>query len=123
MTRLSGPFKDDNLSADAVDTGVEVPQEGRRRQVYEGELTVTRQGLGYTARLDAASALLLPPRFTLVPLSGRSLPPGLRVRVSDGAPLSLSGPRCRVRIESQGPRRRRRPPAGTSTSSSWAAAP
>ncbi|MFB7652659.1 MULTISPECIES: discoidin domain-containing protein [unclassified Streptomyces] len=91
-----------NLSADAVDTGVEVPQEGRHRHVYEGEQTVTRQGLGYTARLDAASALLLPPRFTLVPLSGRSLPPGLRVRVSDGATLHLSGPRCRVRIEAQG---------------------
>ncbi|MCF2129301.1 discoidin domain-containing protein [Strepomyces sp. STD 3.1] len=91
-----------NLSADAVDTGVEVPQEGRHRHVYEGEQTVTRQGIGYTARLDAASALLLPPRFTLVPLLGGSLPPGLRVRVSDGAILHLSGPRCRVRIEAQG---------------------
>ncbi|MET9137271.1 discoidin domain-containing protein [Streptomyces parvulus] len=91
-----------NLSADAVATRVEVPQEGRRRHVYEGEQTVTRQGLGYAARLEAASALLLPPRFTLVPLSGRSLPPGLRVRVDDGATLRLSGPRCRVRVEAQG---------------------
>ncbi len=91
-----------NLSADAVDTGVEVPQDGRHRHVYEGEQTVTRQGIGYTAHLDAASALLLPPRFTLVPLSGGSLPPGLRVRVGDGATLHLSGPRCRVRIEAQG---------------------
>ncbi|RII15783.1 F5/8 type C domain protein [Streptomyces sp. YIM 130001] len=91
-----------NLSAGAVRSGVAVPQEGRRRQVYEGEQTVTRGGVRYAARLDAASALLLPPRFTLTSLSGRSLPSGLRVRVSDGATLHLSGPGCRVRVEAQG---------------------
>ncbi|NGO69620.1 discoidin domain-containing protein, partial [Streptomyces boncukensis] len=91
-----------NLSAHTVDTRVEVPQRGRRRRVYEGEQTVTRDGLACAVRLDAASARLLPPRFTLTPLSGRALPPGLRVRVTDGSTLHLSGPGCRVRIEAQG---------------------
>ncbi|AXK35987.1 hypothetical protein DVA86_28665 [Streptomyces armeniacus] len=91
-----------NLSAEAVRTRVEVPQQGHRRLVYEGEQTVTPDGLAYTARLDAATALLLPPRFTLTSLSGRKLPTGLRVRVADGATLHLSGPGCRVRIAAQG---------------------
>ncbi|MFG3259958.1 discoidin domain-containing protein [Streptomyces sp. NPDC048172] len=91
-----------NLSGDAVGTRVEVPQPGRRLRVHEGEQTVTRNGLVRTARLDAASARLLPPRFTLTSLSGRTLPPGLRIRVTDGATLHLSGPGCRVRIEGQG---------------------
>ncbi|WP_399894888.1 discoidin domain-containing protein [Streptomyces sp. BBFR51] len=100
--RVDGYLSLFNLSADEVDTRVEVPQQGRRRQVYEGEQTVTREGIGYRARLDAASALLLPPRFTLTALSGRTLPPGLRVRVADGATLILSGARCRLRIEARG---------------------
>lgn len=91
-----------NLSADPVETRVDLPQRGRHRLVYDGDQAVTRDGLEYTVRLDAASALLLPPRFTLTSLSDRSLPAGLRVRVIDGASLHLSGPACRVRIEAQG---------------------
>ncbi|MER6692136.1 discoidin domain-containing protein [Streptomyces minutiscleroticus] len=91
-----------NLSDQAVRTTVALPQEGRRREVYEGEQTVTRSGLSHRVELDGASALLLPPRFTLVPLSGRSLPTGLRVRVADAATLRLTGPACRVRVEAQG---------------------
>ncbi|MFJ9624447.1 discoidin domain-containing protein [Streptomyces sp. NPDC101181] len=88
-----------NLSDRAVRTPVSLEQEGRRREVYEGEQLVTRSGLRYEARLEAASALLLPPRFTLVPLSGRSLPNGLRAEVVDAATVRLSGPLCRVRVE------------------------
>ncbi|MFF0693551.1 discoidin domain-containing protein [Streptomyces tendae] len=91
-----------NLSADEVETRVLVPQRGGRREVYEGEQTVTRDGVDYRARLDAASASLLAPRFTLTALSGRTLPSGLRVRVADGATLILSGGHCRLRIEAQG---------------------
>ncbi|MGC5544009.1 discoidin domain-containing protein [Streptomyces griseus] len=91
-----------NLSDRAVRTPVALVQEGRRREVYEGEQLVTRDGLRYEARLEAASALLLPPRFTLVPLSGRSLPNGLRVEVVDAATVRLTGPVCRVRVEAQG---------------------
>ncbi|MFE6633323.1 discoidin domain-containing protein [Streptomyces tendae] len=91
-----------NLSADVVETRVVVPQRGGRREVYEGEQTVTRDGVHYRARLDAASASLLAPRFTLTALSGRTLPSGLRVRVADGATLILSGAHCRLRIEAQG---------------------
>ncbi|MET8663751.1 discoidin domain-containing protein [Streptomyces tendae] len=91
-----------NLSADVVETRVVVPQRGGRREVYEGEQTVTRDGVDYRARLDAASASLLAPRFTLTALSGRTLPSGLRVRVADGATLILSGAHCRLRIEAQG---------------------
>ncbi|MER6167355.1 discoidin domain-containing protein [Streptomyces violaceorubidus] len=91
-----------NLSADEVVTRVAVPQQGARRQVYEGVQTVTREGIDYHARLDAAAASLLAPRFTLTALSGRSLPSGLRVEVADGATLVLSGAPCRLRIEAQG---------------------
>ncbi|NKI42856.1 discoidin domain-containing protein [Streptomyces physcomitrii] len=91
-----------NLSAQAVRSRVTLAQEGRTREVYEGTQTVTRGGLSYEARLDAASALLLPPRFTLAPLSGRALPTGLRVRVVDAATLRLSGPGCRLRVTAQG---------------------
>ncbi|MFD7463382.1 discoidin domain-containing protein [Streptomyces tendae] len=91
-----------NLSAEVVETRVVVPQRGGRREVYEGEQTVTRDGVDYRARLDAASASLLAPRFTLTALSGRTLPSGLRVRVADGATLILSGAHCRLRIEAQG---------------------
>ncbi|MFJ3037314.1 discoidin domain-containing protein [Streptomyces tendae] len=91
-----------NLSADEVETRVVVPQPGGRREVYEGEQTVTGEGVDYRARLDAASASLLAPRFTLTALSGRALPSGLRVRVADGATLILSGAHCRLRIEAQG---------------------
>lgn len=91
-----------NLSEEALRTRVALVQEGRGREVYEGVQTVTRSGLRYEARLEAASALLLPPRFTLVPLSRRSLPDGLRVEVVDAATLRLTGPACRVRVEAQG---------------------
>ncbi|MFK4188946.1 discoidin domain-containing protein [Streptomyces sparsogenes] len=91
-----------NLSDRTVATTVAVPQEGLHREVYESEQTVTRSGLSFQARLDGASALLLPPRFTLVPLSGRSVPTGLRVRVVDAATLRLTGPACRLQVEAQG---------------------
>ncbi|MFF4470392.1 discoidin domain-containing protein [Streptomyces sp. NPDC001599] len=100
--RVDGYLSLFNLSADEVETRVAVPQQGGRRQVYEGEQTVTREGIDYGARLEAASASLLAPRFTLTALSGRSLPSGLRVRVADGATLILSGAHCRLRIEAQG---------------------
>ncbi|MGW7352065.1 discoidin domain-containing protein [Streptomyces sp. NPDC054784] len=93
-----------NLSAGQVRCDVTVPQEGRVRRVYEGEQTVTRDGTRIAVRLDAATARLLPPRFTLRALSGRALPHGLKVRVDDAATLRLSGPRCRVRVEGQGQR-------------------
>ncbi|GAA2610748.1 MULTISPECIES: discoidin domain-containing protein [Streptomyces] len=91
-----------NLSTDAVETPVAVPQRGGHRQVWEGEQTVTREGIDYRARLDAASASLLAPRFTLTALSGGTVPSGLRVRVADGATLVLSGAHCRLRVEGQG---------------------
>ncbi|MFD7060263.1 discoidin domain-containing protein [Streptomyces sp. NPDC059906] len=100
--RVDGYLSLFNLSAQEVETRVAVPQQGGSRVVYEGEQTVTREGIDYGARLDAASASLLAPRFTLTALSGRSLPCGLRVRVADGATLILSGAHCRLRIEAQG---------------------
>ncbi|MGC0414268.1 hypothetical protein RKD32_007197 [Streptomyces sp. SAI-195] len=102
--RVDGYLSLFNLSAQDVETRVAVPQRGGRREVYEGKQAVTREGVDYRARLDAASASLLAPRFTLTPLSGRTLPSGLRVRVTDGATLILSGAHCRLRIEAQGRR-------------------
>ncbi|GAA2295321.1 discoidin domain-containing protein [Streptomyces kunmingensis] len=91
-----------NLSASPVTTHVRVEQTGARRAVFEGTQTVTRDGIAYEAALDAAAACLLAPRLTLVPLSGKALPTGLRVQVLDGATVRLSGPSCRLRVEAQG---------------------
>ncbi|MGY0489523.1 discoidin domain-containing protein [Streptomyces sp. WG-D5] len=91
-----------NLSGEQVATTVDVPLSGASRPVFEGDQTVTDDGLTYRAELGAAQALLLPPRFTLTPLSGDRLPSGLRVRVVDGATLRLSGTVCRVRVAAQG---------------------
>ncbi|MZD10707.1 hypothetical protein GTW43_37370 [Streptomyces sp. SID5785] len=81
---------------------VRVPQDGRARVCFEGVQTVTTDGITYEAEVTAGQAVLLAPRFTLTPLSGRSLPEGLRVHVLDGATLRLSGASCRVRVEAQG---------------------
>ncbi|WP_428956947.1 discoidin domain-containing protein [Streptomyces sp. cg35] len=91
-----------NLSDAAVGARVDVPQAGPRKLFFEGVQTVTRDGTAYDAELGSAQAVLLAPRFTLAPLSGASLPSGLRVRVVDGATLRLSGAACRVRVEAQG---------------------
>ncbi|NEB82481.1 discoidin domain-containing protein, partial [Streptomyces sp. SID14478] len=91
-----------NLTDDAVTTRVTVPQSGSRRLVFEGVQSVTDGGSVYTAALGSGSAVVLAPRFTLTALSGRSLPPGLRVKVVDGATLHLSGAACRLRVEGQG---------------------
>ncbi|MFD5454264.1 discoidin domain-containing protein [Streptomyces olivaceus] len=93
-----------NLSAARVTTEVTLPRAAAHQPVYEGEQTTTADASAYTAHLDAASARVLPPRFTLAPLSPATLPPGLRIRVTDGANLHLAGPACRVRIEAQGHR-------------------
>ncbi|WP_432165281.1 discoidin domain-containing protein [Streptomyces sp. bgisy031] len=91
-----------NLSGDAVTTTVDVPQSGAGRVVFQGDQTLTDRGTSYQAELLAAEALLLPPRFTLTPVSGVGrLPTGLRVQVTDGATVRLSGAACRVRVEGQ----------------------
>ncbi|WP_129284961.1 discoidin domain-containing protein [Streptomyces sp. GZWMJZ-114] len=91
-----------NLSAEEVRTRVSVPQDGAERYVFAGTQTVTRDGIVHESELPAAKALLLAPRFTLAPVSGRALPAGLRVSVEDGATLRLSGASCRVRVRAQG---------------------
>ncbi|MEK8168833.1 hypothetical protein NKH77_00490 [Streptomyces sp. M19] len=50
-----------NLSAHALTTRVEIPQQGPELLVFEGEQTVTEDGLDYTAHLDATTAQLLAP--------------------------------------------------------------
>ncbi|MET8473644.1 discoidin domain-containing protein [Streptomyces sp. NPDC006422] len=91
-----------NLSGERDTTTVDVPQSGERRAVFEGDQTVTADGVAFRVDLDAAEARLLPPRFTLSPLPGDRLPSGLRIRVVDGATLRLSGAACRVRVAAQG---------------------
>lgn len=91
-----------NLSGDAVTTTVDVPQSGAGRVVFQGEQTLTDSGTSYQAELPSAEALLLAPRFTVTPVSGVvRLPTGLRVQVTDGATVRLSGAACRVRVEGQ----------------------
>ncbi|MFE4723233.1 discoidin domain-containing protein, partial [Streptomyces sp. NPDC056728] len=91
-----------NLSGDTVTTTVDVPQSGAGRVVFQGDQTLTDSGTSYQAELLSAEALLLPPRFTVTPVSGVGrLPTGLRVQVTDGATVRLSGAACRVRVEGQ----------------------
>ncbi|MCX5084408.1 discoidin domain-containing protein [Streptomyces sp. NBC_00401] len=91
-----------NLSGDAVTTTVDVPQSGAGRVVFQGDQTLTDDGTSYRAELLSAEALLLAPRFTVTPVSGAGrLPTGLRVQVTDGATVRLSGAACRVRVEGQ----------------------
>lgn len=91
-----------NLSGDAVTTTVDVPQSGAGRVVFQGDQTLTDSGTSYQAELLSAEALLLPPRFTVTPVSGVGrLPTGLRVQITDGATVRLSGAACHVRVEGQ----------------------
>ncbi|WP_328374688.1 discoidin domain-containing protein [Streptomyces sp. NBC_00440] len=91
-----------NLTGSAVSTTVEVPASGTGLALFEGRQTVTPDGLSLVAGLDAASAVLLAPRFTLRPLTGGRLPAGLVAEVLDGATVRLSGPSCRVLVTGQG---------------------
>ncbi|MFD0065543.1 MULTISPECIES: discoidin domain-containing protein [unclassified Streptomyces] len=91
-----------NLSGEAVTTTVDVPQSGAGRVVFQGDQTLTDSGTSYQAELLSAEALLLPPRLTVTPAPGAGrLPTGLRVQVTDGATVRLSGAACRVRVEGQ----------------------
>ncbi|WP_406337137.1 discoidin domain-containing protein [Streptomyces sp. NBC_00649] len=91
-----------NLSGEAVTTTVDVPQSGAGRVVFQGDQTLTDSGTSYQAELLPAEALLLPPRLTVSPAPGAGrLPTGLRVQVTDGATVRLSGAACRVRVEGQ----------------------
>ncbi len=83
-------------------TRVDLPQDRSRVVLFEGRQTVTAQGSSYEAELDAGTAVLLPPRLTLRPLSGGSLPVGLVAEVVDGATLRLTGPSCRIQVAGQG---------------------
>ncbi|MGW5059385.1 discoidin domain-containing protein [Streptomyces sp. NPDC004096] len=90
-----------NLSDRKITTRVDLPQDRSRVVVFEGRQTLTSQGSSYEAELDAATAVLLPPRLTLRPLSGTSLPVGLVAEVVDGATLRLTGPSCRIHVTGQ----------------------
>ncbi|MFD5118353.1 discoidin domain-containing protein [Streptomyces sp. NPDC058385] len=91
-----------NLSGEAVSTTVDVPQSGAGRVVFQGDQTLTDSGTSYRAELLSAEALLLAPRLTVTPAPGAGrLPDGLRVQVTDGATVRLSGAACRVRVEGQ----------------------
>ncbi|MEW1722929.1 discoidin domain-containing protein [Streptomyces sp. NPDC093109] len=91
-----------NLSGESVRTRIAIPRTGTETVVFEGVQRLTADGTVLEAALAAASAIVLAPRFTLTPLTGRPLPPGLRVEVVDGATLRLSGASCAVRVQAQG---------------------
>ncbi|MFE3826128.1 discoidin domain-containing protein [Streptomyces sp. NPDC059092] len=91
-----------NLSGESVTTRIAIPRTGADTVVFEGTQKLTADGTTFEAVLPAASAIVLAPRFTLTPLTGRRLPPGLRVQVVDGATVRLSGASCALRVEAQG---------------------
>lgn len=91
-----------NLSDEAVTARVRLPQSRAHLRCFDGVQTVTRDGMTYEAELGSSAGVLLAPRCTLTPLSGGSLPVGLRVRVVDGGTFKVSGAACRLRIEAQG---------------------
>lgn len=91
-----------NLSEQEVTTRVDIPQAGSRTSLFEGRQTLTAQGSAYEARLDAATAELLPPRMEVSPAFGGRLPAGLHAEVVDAATVRFTGPSCRVRVTGQG---------------------
>jgi hypothetical protein len=91
-----------NLTGSAVSTKVAVPSSGTGLVLFDGRQTVTSNGTSLEVSLDAASAELLAPRFTLRPLTGRRLPAGLVAEVVDGATVRLSGASCQVLVTGQG---------------------
>ncbi|MFD4574492.1 discoidin domain-containing protein [Streptomyces sp. NPDC058417] len=91
-----------NLSGGQVRARVAVPRGGGDATVFEGAQTFTADGTSYEAVLDAATAVVLPPRFTLSPVSPRRVPSGLRAEVVDGATIRLSGASCVLRVRAQG---------------------
>ncbi|NUQ96527.1 MAG: discoidin domain-containing protein [Streptomyces sp.] len=91
-----------NLTPSAVSTTVAVPFPGTGLVLFDGRQTVTSDGTSLEVGLDAASAVLLPPRFTLHPLTGDRLPSALVAEVLDGATVRLSGAPCRVLVTGQG---------------------
>ncbi|MBY8880093.1 discoidin domain-containing protein [Actinacidiphila acidipaludis] len=86
-----------NLSAAAVATDVDVPQDTREVTLFAGSQTVTARGTTVKAALGAASAAVVPARAVLRGLDG-PLPAGLNAEVRDAATVVLSGPDCRVEI-------------------------
>ncbi|MFD7924179.1 discoidin domain-containing protein [Streptomyces sp. NPDC059740] len=96
-----------NLSDSPVTTVVTVPQGPSVLRLFAGEQTVTDEGSEVAIRLGAASAAVLPARFTVRAVGGGRLPSGLRTHVVDAATLTLSGPACRLVVTStQGGERR-----------------
>ncbi|MFE4545898.1 discoidin domain-containing protein [Streptomyces sp. NPDC056785] len=91
-----------NLTDRQVTTRVDLPRSGSHAVLFEGLQTLTAQGTAYEARLDAATAELLPPRMVVDALFGGRLPAGLRAEVVDAATVRLSGPSCRLRVTGQG---------------------
>ncbi|MGW4235717.1 discoidin domain-containing protein [Streptomyces sp. NPDC004749] len=91
-----------NLSGEPVRTRIAIPRTGADTVVFEGTQTLTADGTSLETALPAASAVVLAPRFTLTPLTGRRLPPGLRAQVVDGATVRLSGVSCALRVQAQG---------------------
>ncbi|MGW7690659.1 discoidin domain-containing protein [Streptomyces asiaticus] len=91
-----------NLSGESVRTRITIPRTGTDTVVFEGTQTLTADGTSFEAALPAATAVVLPPRFTLTPLTSRRLPSGLRVQAVDGATVRLSGASCTLRVRAQG---------------------
>ncbi|MFJ4410170.1 discoidin domain-containing protein [Streptomyces sp. NPDC088910] len=87
-----------NLSAGSVATTVSVPQSRSRLTLYAGTQHVTADGTDVAAELTAASAAVVPARFTLTSRAGGSVPTGLRVEVVDAATVRVSGPRARLLV-------------------------
>lgn len=101
---LDGHLSLFNLSGDRVGTVVALPQDRGELRLYRGTQTVTADGTAYRAELDAAQAVLEPSRMTVRNASGGRVPEGLRIEVTDGATLRLTGPSCGLVVEAHGRR-------------------
>ncbi|MEV0573352.1 discoidin domain-containing protein [Streptomyces sp. NPDC050392] len=83
-----------NLSPDSVKTVVALPRQDAALVLYAGTQTVTASGTDFSAELDGATAAVAAARFTLLPATGRTVPPGVRADVVDAATVRLTGPSC-----------------------------
>lgn len=68
---------------------ITIPQDGQLL-LYRGNQSIVAAGTSYEVSLDAATAAVEPPRFTLS--SGAALPAGLKVSVADSHHVTVTAP-------------------------------
>ena len=91
-----------NLTGGRVAGVVSVRQSRTKVQVYQGVQRVTAVGTDHDVVLEAASARVEPPRFTVRRVGGGAVPVGVTVTVLDGARVRVDGPSVMLLVAQAG---------------------